>query len=1263
MGSRKLIFGLFILSLLCASYADAQTGSSPVLPGQIKGSRLYKDGAWVGDTQILDYVDNADLERLQNKIRVKNTARSVNVKDKLANICTGNVDGRSTVNTLVNTSGAAAGKTLFIPSGCKILLSNPGNGNAAINIADGTHIECEDQSAGFVLARRYCSGGDTPGGQCDTATDCPGGGSCVQDGSLSSGDSAGNAPFTGNDSTDEVTVLKVNSGARSVSINNCTIWANQWNGDYPWDGGSGKAWGYCVGGSGSTPTANCNQYCDYSSLSNWASSTTYATGAKVKANPDVGVYFRVTAGGGGTSGGSPPSWPTTVGATVSDNGLTWTATSFNGLACNADSDPVSTGLCPDCLNTNHCADNGGTCADAATATTASPAGPGKITVVDNSTGGGYSSFTNINVQNQRFGGTGFKAGVNSYVANVNTVANTELTASAASNNPQYTPTYLRSSPPSVLGGNMKVLTGMEVSENSLVMNSTVGGWDNVFYLKREANSSSDTGHATVAFSRAIQMGDETDASWDGTIGFYMGGLSPAAYFNDIWAFIGGKPELTSNHAIFRGNNHDSQANGVRGKGPTWIFLGPHNDVQFNRTAWTGTGYLYSFGEIRGECDGGSRDDKACLAPSGNYGNMGCPSPGVCKPSPSYLTNSNLLTAGGGHAQVSNNFLHSDQRAPTLASSQGGLAAYAGFSPWGQCDSTSTTRYKPCSTNDDNTLTGCPGSTACGTTGCCLSNKWPVVLFNDNEFYAMQDGVIGIDMSSTKFTLSSAAVNGNLINGFQSSLTNTIGLKFPAATSQISRSSFNNSFTAGVATPVSGWSYDMGDLQFSTGLGSATDQGTILNMEADSTIVPYELVQTSDSTASKVAKATTTNPGRAIGVALSGGIGNPSGAPTVSNPAGSSTLANSTTYYIVYTWANASGETTASAQATQATDSNASGEVIRVVGATMPSTAAYMRVYAGTVNTGPYYYIGESGTNSYDITTPPNSSNANPPTVSSASIVRVLTNGIGTCTNAASGTIALGDYLTGDTTTAGRVKKTTGADPIIGRAIEAESSANGTFRCMISGIGATSPGTASSLNTGDGTDGERGFRLRDNTSNPSAPSANYTSFFTKSLVPYALQNAGPATPGYNIPLDQYKRVTANQNFSSTTVAAITDLTNFKVLANARYTIAGYIAYTNAAASADLALAVDLSQTGGSPFIGVQVTCVDSGGNTDSAHLTADGTKVVVVDGASSTTNSPCILRGSITNGNADGNLTIMAGTNTGSNVDVLANSYVVVTRVP
>lgn len=58
----------------------------------------------------------------------------------------------------------------------------------------------------------------------------------------------------------------------------------------------------------------------------WVASTAYATNdIRKPTQPNRNGYrYKVTAGGGGSSGGSEPTWPDSVGATVSDGALTWT---------------------------------------------------------------------------------------------------------------------------------------------------------------------------------------------------------------------------------------------------------------------------------------------------------------------------------------------------------------------------------------------------------------------------------------------------------------------------------------------------------------------------------------------------------------------------------------------------------------------------------------------------------------------------------------------------------------------------------------------------------------------------------------------------------------------------------------------------------------------------------------------------------------------------------------------------------------------------
>lgn len=57
----------------------------------------------------------------------------------------------------------------------------------------------------------------------------------------------------------------------------------------------------------------------------WQATTAYAAQAIVRPVTANQLVYMVTAGGGGNSGAAEPTWPTTLGGTVVDGALTWTA--------------------------------------------------------------------------------------------------------------------------------------------------------------------------------------------------------------------------------------------------------------------------------------------------------------------------------------------------------------------------------------------------------------------------------------------------------------------------------------------------------------------------------------------------------------------------------------------------------------------------------------------------------------------------------------------------------------------------------------------------------------------------------------------------------------------------------------------------------------------------------------------------------------------------------------------------------------------------
>ncbi len=173
--------------------------------------------------------------------------------------CTGLRDDRAVIAAAVTGSGVAVGKTLDM-SGCLALLSSPGANGCAIDIAANTKIVGDGAlRTGFALARRYCSGGDTPGGACDADADCQGGGTCVYD--LDSTGSQLAANFAPSDGSIYKVVC---SSAAYPEVSGVHIWGNQRSQNLAIMGGNDDAWGYCQGGT--LDTAACASRCVGGSL-------------------------------------------------------------------------------------------------------------------------------------------------------------------------------------------------------------------------------------------------------------------------------------------------------------------------------------------------------------------------------------------------------------------------------------------------------------------------------------------------------------------------------------------------------------------------------------------------------------------------------------------------------------------------------------------------------------------------------------------------------------------------------------------------------------------------------------------------------------------------------------------------------------------------------------------------------------------------------------------------------------------------------------
>lgn len=86
-------------------------------------------------------------------------------------------------------------------------------------------------------------------------------------------------------------------------------------------GSTEPSWATTIGATTSSGTANFMAIDKFFTAATFAASTGYSVGQVVKPTSGSAAEFLVTSGG--TSGGSAPAWPTTIGSTVVSGGVTF----------------------------------------------------------------------------------------------------------------------------------------------------------------------------------------------------------------------------------------------------------------------------------------------------------------------------------------------------------------------------------------------------------------------------------------------------------------------------------------------------------------------------------------------------------------------------------------------------------------------------------------------------------------------------------------------------------------------------------------------------------------------------------------------------------------------------------------------------------------------------------------------------------------------------------------------------------------------------
>lgn len=238
---RAILLGTLAAVLLLPALADAdQTSSAMTVRNDAVTIRCAADEVLGADA---------------NGVPVCRASGHRIVAEDIGLHCDGSANDTATLRSALEAGGRAAGKTLWLASGCKVLLGS--TGADPIDLAPSTSVVCEDQTAGFALARRRCTGGALDKVACDADAQCQGG-TC----SLYDADAGGSfAPDAGT----TYTLFRAGSstGPGGQRIIGCSIWVNQAQGDSTSLGGNGIETGYCVGGANDGKT--CFQTCDAAS--------------------------------------------------------------------------------------------------------------------------------------------------------------------------------------------------------------------------------------------------------------------------------------------------------------------------------------------------------------------------------------------------------------------------------------------------------------------------------------------------------------------------------------------------------------------------------------------------------------------------------------------------------------------------------------------------------------------------------------------------------------------------------------------------------------------------------------------------------------------------------------------------------------------------------------------------------------------------------------------------------------------------------------